>query len=636
MNLTITKSRLLVCSAFFVSIGTQPLQAGNGYFSVCHGKNCVFVKADAANGDGSRWRPYNNLHDVQNNTVEHDVIIVLNSDQELEGGLQLKDGQRLLGQSAADRSHRTTLVDCSEFPERECTRSDQHGSPKIATTDDGISPVLDGDAVRMAEGGFNEIRGIHFTRTVRFAIFGKNTSGELDGNLFENTGQTKVVERAYLPCDLEVIDANGDQTKALVKTPRDELGCWMWPAAFPGDVLGPDRNNKLFFSNIAVAAVGILANEGEHKVSISNSIFRDFTAGMVTDADGGDFGYAEGAEAILLSTDSDAKVWLDIDRVDIRNNANLPGERGPRVANCTYASIFTQHHDTSEAVVKLSNGLIREIGGCDGVNNQVGFLPGSSSETLEVKLYDSNGEAGVYAEGPQHTVRLKMLWDNFHIINPYDAVNNGSNKFTDAFEPIMAEHVDGVADPGKRSSYVLRMKNSTFKDNSGNGLEFRFGADKIERIATALALNVKVAMRNNCVFDNALGDDVYSEGANAIIGRDDTEGRDFHDVHVYLPAWRDLEYRINAKRNYWGEYNKQDIFSQDDEQTHIVAILSDDDDILPATPTGPASGNSSSFVDLDDLNTVFDISKIRRSDAHCFDAPAATGNRHGHRSHRRP
>lgn len=621
MNLHDFKSLPLVCFASFISIGSHSLEAHDGGFPICQSENCIFVKADQPDGHGSRQHPYNNLKDVEAYSSENDVIIILNSDQELEGGLQLKDGQKLLGQYAADRSYHTALVDCSHFPDEECARKEAYGSPKIATTDDGDSPALEGDAIRLAEGGSNEIRGIHFTQTVRFAIYGKNSGGVLEGNLFENTGQTDVPERAYMPCNIEVIDANINQTKALIKTPRDELGCWMWPAAFPGDVLGPDRNNKLFFSNIAIAAVGIFANQGKHRVSIKNSIFRDFTAGRVTDAEGGDFGYAEGAEAILLSTDSDAKVLLDIDRVDIRNNANLDGERGPRVENCTYASIFTQHHDTSEAIVKLSNGLIREIGGCDGVNNQIGFLPGKSSDTLQVKLYDSNGETGAYAEGPQHTVKLKMLWNNFHIINPYDAVDNGSNKFTDAFEPIVAEHIDSIKDPSKRSHYVLKIKNSTFKENSGNGLELRFGADKIERITTALALNVKVKITKNCIINNAQADDVFSEGANSIIGRDAIIGRDFHNVHVYLPAWEDIDYQINAKRNYWGEYDHRDIFSQDDEQTQIVAILSDDDNILPATPTGPASSNSSSFLVIEDLNSVFDVSKIRRHDSHCFEAP---------------
>lgn len=630
MNLKNYKNQILLYSAFFLSIGVYPLEAHGVKFPICQSENCVFVKADGPNGNGSRLHPYNNLQDAEDNSFADDVIIVLNSDRELEGGLQLKDGQKLLGQFAADRYRRTNLVDCSRFPDQECKRSDAYGSPKIATTDDGDFPALEGDAVRMAEGGTNVIRGIHFTQAVRFAIYGKNSGGKLEGNLFEKTGRTDKPERAYLPCDIEVIDVNGDQSKALVKSPRDELGCWMWPATFPGDVFGPDRDNKLFFSNIAIAAVGILANDGNHSVSITNSIFRDFTAGNVTDAEGGDFGFAEGAEAILLSTDSDAKVRMNIDRVDIRNNANVDDERGPRVANCTYASIFTQHHDTSVAVLKLSNGLIREIGGCDGVNNQIGFLPGNSSDTLEVKLYDSNGETGAYAEGPQHRVKLKVLWENFHIINPYDAFNNDSNKFTDAFEPIIAEHTDGITDASKRSRYVLRMKNSTFKNNSGNGLELRFGADKIERIPTALALDADVIITNNCVFNNALADDLYSEGTNAIIGRDSNVGRDMHDVHVTLPALEDLDYRINARRNYWGEFNINDIFSPDDEQTHIVAILSDDDDILPETPNGPASSNSSSFFDLAGLNSVFDIRNIRKNDRRCFDAPKPTRNRHGH------
>src|SRR2546430_15671822 len=57
-----------------------------------------YVKADAAaGGDGSRSRPFATLAQVEAASRPGDTIRVLPSMRPLDGGIQLKDGQRLTG-----------------------------------------------------------------------------------------------------------------------------------------------------------------------------------------------------------------------------------------------------------------------------------------------------------------------------------------------------------------------------------------------------------------------------------------------------------------------------------------------------------------------------------------------------------
>jgi hypothetical protein len=232
--------------------------------------------------------------------------------------------------------------------------------------------------------------------------------------------------------------------------------------------------------------------------------------------------------------------------------------------------------------------------------------------------------------------------NNFHIVNPYDENSNGSNKFTDAYEPILSEHVDAVNDVSKRSKYKLNMKKSTLSHNSGNGLEFRFGADRIERIPLTtqgeidtntlsvgpLALDVTARLRDNCVFGNNQGDDLFSEGSNAPNGRDNTEGRDMHDVHIYLPNPEDLNYKVDARRNYWGVSKRRDLYSQLEDEalgfdTKIVAIYSNDLNILPPQA---APAVTSSFIGIQALDKVFDTRNMKRSARGCYMGTYSSNN----------
>src|SRR5947207_15577850 len=62
------------------------------------GASTWYVKADAAaGGNGSRSRPFATLEQVEAASQPGDTIRVLPSMRPLDGGIQLKDGQRLTG-----------------------------------------------------------------------------------------------------------------------------------------------------------------------------------------------------------------------------------------------------------------------------------------------------------------------------------------------------------------------------------------------------------------------------------------------------------------------------------------------------------------------------------------------------------
>jgi hypothetical protein len=565
------------------------------------GGDIVFVRQGGQDpGSGSYRRPFNSLELVELHSDPGDVIIVLESPNCLDGGIQLQPRQSLLG---------GTRVECDgELCEVRAAKS------KICNTDD-VDPRYDGDAIRLADGA--TVFGIHITRATRFGIYGKNVDEiDIKNNFIEHTVATDVPERNFLECNLQVRDDFFDEGVAILKMPADELGCWIWPAAFPGAIASSDRASKLFFSNVAAAAIGLLANTGSKRARIERTVIRDFTAGLVTGNDPGPFGFAEGANGILLSTDGDARYQLDINQVNIGNSSGMT-----RVAECTYAAIFTQHHDTSKSKVNISNSLIREIGGCDGINSHIGVLPGvlsSDERPLQVSVQDDTiADADITTAndpdlGPKHRAELELNMNRVHVINSFNPTivgppdnptgqdaANPANQFTDAFEPTMAE--------GAGSVFRLTVRNSTMSQNAGNGWELRFGSDSIENITTPSLANVTATLVNNCVFDNARSDDLFRSGTDQSpnFGRDTIRGRDFHQVHLFLPE--NPGFVIDARRNFWGQADGL-LFDPDAEVTQIIAI--ENDTLAP--------GSSSSYPDRADLFTVFDASQPRRSDRGCF------------------
>lgn len=124
-----------------------------------------YVKANAnSNGNGSRNRPFHSLQQVEAASAPGDTIYVLQSPASdvLDGGIQLKNGQRLIG-----------LGPKVIFANENSARA------KLTNT---YRARYDGDIVRLANQ--NLVENIHFDNAYRSSIFGVNANGaEIRENL---------------------------------------------------------------------------------------------------------------------------------------------------------------------------------------------------------------------------------------------------------------------------------------------------------------------------------------------------------------------------------------------------------------------------------------------------------------------
>ena len=113
------------------------------------------VKADAAaGGDGSRSRPFATLEQVEGASQPGDTIRILPSTRPLDGGIQLKNNQRLIG-----------LGD-------PVTRAPANGArPTITNT---RSTRYGGDAIRLANTTL--VQNIHIDGAARSGVFGVNAA----------------------------------------------------------------------------------------------------------------------------------------------------------------------------------------------------------------------------------------------------------------------------------------------------------------------------------------------------------------------------------------------------------------------------------------------------------------------------
>jgi hypothetical protein len=115
-------------------------------------------------GNGSRSRPFTTLEQVENASKAGDIIRVVPSSRALDGGIQLKDGQRLIGLGDA------------------VTKAGTGGGPTVTNTS---AARYNGDAIRLARN--NVVQNIHIDGAMRAGIFGVNAGrAELRGNLITN------------------------------------------------------------------------------------------------------------------------------------------------------------------------------------------------------------------------------------------------------------------------------------------------------------------------------------------------------------------------------------------------------------------------------------------------------------------
>jgi len=130
------------------------------------GASTWYVKADAAaGGNGSRNLPFATLEQVEGASRPGDTVRVLPSTRPLDGGIQLKDGQRLIG-----------LGD-------PVTKGAASGARPTITNTNAMR--YQGDAVRLANN--NVVENIHIDDAARAGIFGVNAvRPEIRGTLITN------------------------------------------------------------------------------------------------------------------------------------------------------------------------------------------------------------------------------------------------------------------------------------------------------------------------------------------------------------------------------------------------------------------------------------------------------------------
>ena len=125
-----------------------------------------YVKAGAPHpGNGSKNRPFTSLDQVEAASAAGDTIYVLQSQGVLDGGIQLKDGQRLIG-----------------LGPKVNTANGNSARAKLTNTSDAR---YDGDAVRLAKN--NLVENLHIDNTFRSAILGINAvAAQLRNNRMTN------------------------------------------------------------------------------------------------------------------------------------------------------------------------------------------------------------------------------------------------------------------------------------------------------------------------------------------------------------------------------------------------------------------------------------------------------------------
>jgi len=129
------------------------------------GASAWYVNADAApGGNGSRSHPFTTLEQVENASKPGDIIRIVPSSRALDGGIQLKDSQRLIGLGDA------------------VTKAATGAGPTVTNTS---AARYSGDAIRLARN--NLVENIHVDGAARAGIFGVNAGrAELRGNLITN------------------------------------------------------------------------------------------------------------------------------------------------------------------------------------------------------------------------------------------------------------------------------------------------------------------------------------------------------------------------------------------------------------------------------------------------------------------
>ncbi len=164
--------------------------------------------APIINSQGTLEHPFYSLAQVQAASSAHDTIYVLPSLFVLDGGIILKDGQHLLGQSS-DESGANSGCFCSSF--------------------DGLVSLItnsSGDAVTLAHD--NIVSGLHIVNAGGYAIFGHNIhSAEISHNVITGANQLQLLQENFaLSTEFRgfIVDRIGNPNLQNEFFPRSAIG----------------------------------------------------------------------------------------------------------------------------------------------------------------------------------------------------------------------------------------------------------------------------------------------------------------------------------------------------------------------------------------------------------------------------
>lgn len=202
----------------FMTLGALLLVAGTSQAAEW------YVRAKAKDGGtGTRNQPFSSLYQAESASQPGDTIYILQSPAAdvLDGGIQLKDGQRLIGLGP------------------NVTRANAHSAR--ATLTNSRRAVYDGDIVRLAK--HNVIENIHFDHANRSSIFGINADGAvIRDNLITNDMAVH---------DLFAIEGPAPSTCRAAGTPPAVACPGEWPNGYI--LFAPQTNH---FGAITLVACG--------------------------------------------------------------------------------------------------------------------------------------------------------------------------------------------------------------------------------------------------------------------------------------------------------------------------------------------------------------------------------------------
>ena len=442
--------------------------------SVASAETTWYVKANAgAGGDGSEGRPFNSLQTVEQKSEPGDTIIVVDCPADipaLDGGIALKDGQKLLG-SGPD----VTLDDPAA------------AQAKITNSD---AERYDGDGIVLAND--NEVTNVHIIDAHRSGISGHNISGaDIHHNLITEHNQ-------------------GRQTFKVLQG--------SYPVEYSGIHLTADANNTIgdlfVHDNVVRDARGggvllYLWDSASAELLLDGNTFTDLSSP-----------YDGANEAITIGTIGSA-----ISSVIIRDTFIDNIGRGSPVCDAT---LFYMEGSSQQDV--LIQGYTyrntKRVGGNRSFGIMIWPTPSASNARLNVRLEDSdlrgmNGFAGVYLYVEGRNCDITYHVENTVVENPAGTglyVNNQSGSGNN-YEKI---HFEGnqVRDCSGNGIYFLNNYGSTknvnisFKDNTAtdcavDGISFLNASGSIENVNISLedntatdCINRGFAFRNSSSIEN--------------------------------------------------------------------------------------------------------------------------------------